>query len=167
MRNSITRWLADLLDRWAVRHMDRRLPDVVIGGSEAPYLMRWWVIPRNPILNVYLHEFRRDDDDRAEHCHPWLSLSLALGGGRMIEIIRHGEQVYRLREIGPGSLVFRRGVHAHRMTIDGIGKPRTLFITGPRFREWGFWCANSRWVHWKEFTAPTDSSRIGKGCGEA
>jgi hypothetical protein len=56
-------------------------------------------------------------------------------------------------------------------------------VTGPRIREWGFWCERDvpvfespaltlarterRWVHWKEFTAAAsdgDSARIGRGC---
>jgi hypothetical protein len=49
-----------------------RNPDFVIGGNERPYLLRWWVIPRNPVFNVYLHCFLRSDDDRALHTHPWL-----------------------------------------------------------------------------------------------
>jgi hypothetical protein len=41
----------------------------------------------------------------------------------------------------------------------------TLFITGRRVRDWGFHCPKG-WVPWQEFTDPTDSGRVGKGCGE-
>lgn len=47
-----------------------RAPDFYIGGNANPYLLRWWVIPRNRFFNVYLHKFLRDDDDRALHDHP-------------------------------------------------------------------------------------------------
>jgi len=38
-------WLAD----WII---GRREPDRVIGDH---YLERWYVVPRNPVLNIYLH----------------------------------------------------------------------------------------------------------------
>ena len=60
-----------MADRLIVR-VQRRAPDFVIGGSDNPYLLRWFLIPRNPVFNVYLHKFMRSDDDRALHTHPWL-----------------------------------------------------------------------------------------------
>lgn len=59
---------------WADRFIERitrRPPDFVIGGQERPYLRRWFVIPRNPIWNVYLHQFLRSD-------HPMTTLRTAL-----------------------------------------------------------------------------------------
>lgn len=57
-----------------------REPDFIIGGAADPYVRRWWLIPRNPVLNVYLHEFLRSDDDLALHDHPWWNASLLLWG---------------------------------------------------------------------------------------
>ena len=54
-------------------------PHKVIGGPD-PYLLRWHVIPRNRLLNVYVHKFLRSDDDRALHDHPWWFVSLILRG---------------------------------------------------------------------------------------
>ena len=59
----------------------RRPPDFIIGEPANPYLIRWWVIPRNRWFNIYLHEIRRSDDDRALHDHPWLNCSILLHGG--------------------------------------------------------------------------------------
>jgi len=56
----------------------RRPPDFVIGPPDDPYMRRWWLLPRNRVLNVYLHHVRHDDDDRALHDHPWASLSILL-----------------------------------------------------------------------------------------
>lgn len=142
-----------------------REPDFFIGGKDNPYLLRWWVIPRNRFFNVYLHKFLRDDDDRALHDHPWLSLSVILRGG----YIEHTATEVRRREAG--SVVFRRAKHAHRIELlrEGFCLARTvvpawtLFITGPRIREWGFHCPRG-WVHWKEFTSEVDSGNVGKGC---
>lgn len=57
-----------------------RDPDVLIGGDVDPYMRRWWVIPRNPYFNIYLHHFLRSDDDRALHDHPWDNMSVLLKG---------------------------------------------------------------------------------------
>lgn len=39
-------------------------PHFYIGGIAKPYLLRWFLIPRNPWFNIYLHKFLCDDDDR-------------------------------------------------------------------------------------------------------
>jgi hypothetical protein len=39
----------------------------------------------------------------------------------------------------------------------------TLFVTGPRVRSWGFWCAHG-WRHWKTFTAGPRGETVGRGC---
>ena len=85
--------------------------ETYIGGKENPYLLRWWVIPRNRFFNVYLHKFLRDDDDRALHDHPWLSLSVILKGG----YVEHTAKEVRRREAG--SIIFRRAKHAHRIEL--------------------------------------------------
>ena len=42
----------------------------------------------------------------------------------------------------------------------------TLFITGPKVREWGFWCPKG-FRPWKEFVSLRDGgNEVGKGCDE-
>jgi hypothetical protein len=155
----------------------RRGPDFVIGGQERPYLRRWWLLPRNPVFNVYLHQFLRSDDDRALHTHPWLFNVSLLLRGRYREWHRLAasdlwgsldQVVYSDREAG--DFKFRWGAAAHRVelfracTREGEPVPCwTLFITGPRVRQWGFLCPQG-FVHWKKFTAAGDKGAIGKGC---
>lgn len=55
------------------------------------------------------------------------------------------------------------GRTAHRIELVD-GPCWTLFITGPRYREWGFHCPEKGWVHWRDFTAPNDYGEIGRGC---
>jgi hypothetical protein len=57
--------------RWFKKIAGSRPPDFVIGG-DSPYMLRWWIIPRNKFFNIYLHRFLRSDDDRALHDHPWV-----------------------------------------------------------------------------------------------
>ncbi len=142
-----------------------RDPDFIIGGAERPYLLRWWVIPRNRFFNVYLHLFCRSDDDRALHDHPWLfNCSVLLDG----EYVEHTSSGVHYRETG--AVKFRWGGAPHRIQL----LPRlygrrdefpvwTLFITGPKVREWGFYCTRG-WRHWREFTSPHDGGQVGRGC---
>lgn len=145
------------------RVASRRAADVVIGGRDRPYLRRWHVIPRNPVFNVYLHQFLRSDDDRALHDHPWWNVSFLLDGAYTEHTIRAGGiHVKTLRTAG--DLKFRLAKAAHRIELTD-GPCWTLFITGPRFRLWGFHCA-SGWIPWQRFTKTVDgSSVVGPGCG--
>lgn len=146
----------------------KRKPDFVIGDD---YLRRWWVIPRNPFFNIYLHNIRRSDDDRALHDHPWPSLSYMIRG-RMLEfsspagkagrVVIGGKKLHP-RLIREGQWVYRPARFAHRLAVINGMDVWTLFITGPRIREWGFHCPQG-WRHWKEFTAPGDATQVGKGC---
>lgn len=172
-----------LADRIIAR-LTRRPPDFIIGGAERPYLRRWWVIPRNKLLNVYLHQFLRSDDDRAHHSHPWLF--------RISWILRNSYTEHRIVEGGisvqeikrAGTISFSWGASPHRVELldQHRSEPRfesgaayladvaepiecwTLFITGPRVREWGFYCMERGFIHWKRFTAPDDKGLTGKGC---
>ena len=190
--------------RYFVVDRRQRMPDVIIGGEARPYMLRWHVIPRNRVFNVYLHHFLRSDDDRALHDHPWWNLSWLLKG-------RYVEVVFRDPELGheggtriiprdEGALATRGAHHAHRILLYPISavtvarayerrvlqalEPEklanetpipvwTLFITGPRLRDWGFYCpkasAAGGWRHWKDFTGYRKTGtghEVGPGCGE-
>lgn len=146
-------------------------PHQIIGSDEDPYLRRWYVIPRNRVLNIYLHHFLRSDDDRALHDHPWPFISMVLKGGywehRQERLIT--TRSYRQS----GTVAFRRSNTAHRVELErddygvfGFPKPFpkkerpawTLILTGPRMRRWGFYCPKG-WVHWETFDHQN-------GCGE-
>jgi hypothetical protein len=134
-----------------------RKPDFIIGPHDAPYLHRWWVIPRNRWFNIYLHQILASDDDRALHDHPWVNCSIILKGG-YVEITPTGSKVRR--RFLP---VLRRAIAAHRLVIKA-GKPCwSLFITGPIIRQWGFHCPKG-WRIWTEFVNARDSGQIGRGC---
>ncbi len=158
LRTVITRHLAPRLIALA----DRRAPGTVIGGADRPYLKRWYLIPRNPVFNVYLHHFLRSDDDRALHDHPWANVSVLLQGEYTEHTISAGGiNVRTVRRAG--DLKARRPSAAHRVELHA-GSCWTLFITGPRVRAWGFHCPHG-WRHWKDFTNPADGGRtIGRGC---
>lgn len=143
------------------RIADRRPPDFIVGGKEDPYLMRWWVIPRNRFFNVYLHHFLRSDDDRALHDHPWWNLSILLKGEYTEHTIAAGG-VHRAVIRRAGQFKFRGAKSAHRIELHN-GPCWTLFLTGPTLRTWGFHCPRG-WRSWKEFVDDRDSGKVGRGC---
>lgn len=150
-----------------------REPDFIIGTKEQPYMLRWWVIPRNRWFNVYLHKIVKDDDDRALHDHPWRTFSVYFRG-RVRETFqeveeRNGVLFYpvnpEVRELSAPNFVYRSQHFRHRLELID-GKPCwTLFFTGPKLREWGFWCPKG-FVIWKDFVDPTEVGNVGRGCGE-
>jgi hypothetical protein len=143
-----------------VRHYFAQKPDVTIGSPDDPHLLRWYVIPRNRFFNIYLHLFLRSDNDRALHDHPWLfNLSILLEG-EYDEIVTSGRA---RRHAGQWKL--RIGPAPHRLELVDKQFCWTLFVTGPRYRTWGFYCPQG-WIPWMEFTKADNPGEIGPGCGE-
>ena len=135
---------------------------LVIGED---YLTRWHIIPRNKWFNIYLHKFVGSDDDRALHDHPWWSVSFKLWGDQLIELAEDergfdedGNLFYidLYRYIHPLWPYFRSATQMHRMILEG-DSAWTLFITGPRVRDWGFRVTpkdggdERGWMHHQEF----------------
>lgn len=150
-------------DKWLAKWL-RLEPHQIIGDEKNPYLKRWYIIPRNRFLNIYLHQFLRSDDDRALHDHPWWFASLLIRGAYW-EHRQDRPLTYRSLRRAP-SLAFRRADTAHRVELDGDAFDEgwrefpawTLIVTGPREREWGFLCPQG-WRHWEKFVHDN-------GCGE-
>lgn len=161
-------FLTDAIARrlWATR---TRKPDVVIGGDARPYMLRWHLARSKWFGGAYLHYFLRDDDDRALHDHPWTSLSLVLSGGTdevycPVGLNASDPANHRRRCFKRGALIWRAAAQAHRVILPN-GPAWTLFIIGPKSREWGFWCPKG-FRHWREYSKPGAPGEIGKGCAE-
>lgn len=150
------------MHRWAETIMVRP-PDFRIVGetNDDDYLHRWYVVPRNSNMNVYLHKLLRSDKD-VPHDHPWHNTSVIVTG-------RYKEQTLdgctRIRNIG--DVVHRRAETAHRLILFPGEQCLSLFFTGPKVRDWGFHCPKG-WVPWQDFTQGSHSGRstVGGGCGE-
>lgn len=142
-----------------------RKSDFVVGTETDPYLRRWWVIPRNKYFNVYLHQFCRSDDDRAMHDHSYWNMSILLSGSYR-EYMTKGPTPYIPRHRGAGAVVIRRPETPHRISLYEGRRVWTLFITGPRVREWGFHCdEGKRWIPWQQFVTQRPGGNVeGPGC---
>lgn len=149
---------ADLagMQRWAESQMTRS-PDFIIGDN---YLRRWWIIPRNPFHNIYLHEINKSDDDRAFHDHPWPNTSFLIIGS----YIEHTPEGIFTRKAG--DIIHRPANALHRLEVIPGERVISLFTTGAVEREWGFQCPQG-WRHWKDFVQLEPGfSGVGRGCGE-
>lgn len=144
---------------WAEATMGSRPRDVLIGSLSDPYIERWWIIPPNKWSNVYLHHVRRSDDERALHDHPWPNTSFLISGS----YIEHTPEGTFVREAG--DVVTRAADALHRLEVIPGERAISLFMTGPKVREWGFACEHG-WVHWRDFVNEANPSLIGRGCGE-
>ena len=133
-----------------------RDPDEIISdtvdGVDVPYLVRWWVKQKTESEqpseeNIYLHLFLRSDYDRALHDHPFDSTSIILQGSYR-EHLADG----KVRVLSEGDIVTRKAEDAHRIELINDEPVWSLFIRGPKVREWGFLCPDG-WTHWTQFIA--------------
>ena len=121
-----------------------------------PYLERYYLFLRDRErfpFNIFLHKFLKSDPDDV-HDHPWPYATLILKGGYW-EWIPHfdtvgrktGEyQVWR----GPGHFRISKANSFHRIELDPDITAWTLFMPGPKQRDWGFLVQN-KWVQWEQY----------------
>ena len=121
-----------------------------------PYLERYYLFLRERErfpFNVFLHKFLKSDPDDV-HDHPWPYATVILKGGYW-EWIPHfdtvgrktGEyQVWR----GPGHFRISKANSFHRIELDPDITAWTLFMPGPKQRDWGFLVQNT-WIQWEQY----------------
>ena len=120
--------------------------DLVIAPDGSPYLYRWHVIPHNKTGNVYFHIQVADDPERPLHDHPWANQSVILAGAGYVEDYANIDDdghimPAHIRWGLIGDTIQRPADQAHRLTMMPGEKhyTMTLFSTGPKIRNWGFW----------------------------
>lgn len=123
----------------------QRPPDLVIKRTGGDYLHRWHIRKDQEHGNVYLHRFLGDDEAFALHDHPWESVSFILQG-------HYREHFPDLPSVtrNPGDIIYRGVGSAHRVELISA-ECWTLFVTGPKVREWGFHCP-SGWKSARELS---------------
>lgn len=177
------KWLAKKLLPICKKIAEERDPDfTIVRGSDAEvYMKRWWLIPRNRLFNVYLH-CMLGDDDAVMHDHMYASLSLVLTRGLGEKYCRDPRREFffeqdlgtgnwdrrsywvQSRSFQAGDVIYRSRHFAHQLLVESPAW--TIFVTGPRLKEWGFWCPRG-WKHFKDYVRVTGkTSKISEGCGE-
>lgn len=181
------KWLERAIDRFICYIRDSGGTPIYIGDEGNPTYWRWFVIPRNRFLNLYLHHFLKDDEHDL-YDHRAANISIILQGEYAEE--RFGwkpcigcplptTRQYRIRRWCP---LFRLPSTPHRVVLPRDtreGRPVpcwSLFIKFPDVRDWGFYCGgrdgmSTFWRPWQEYAASRDPNNVGygikgKGCDE-
>ena len=121
-----------------------------------PYLERYYLFlrERNRFpFNIFLHKFLKSDPDDV-HDHPWPYATLVLKGGYW-EWIPHFDTVGRKTGEyqawrGPGHFRISKANSFHRIELDPDITAWTLFMPGPKQRDWGFLVKN-KWIQWEQY----------------
>lgn len=122
-------------------------PSQVLGNGDDVYMRRWYIERSATEGNVHLHQTLRSDCDAEHHDHPWDNMSIWLRGTGHEEIVGSDGSTTVL-DRPPGTVAFRHAQDRHRILIQ---EPTwTLFLTGPKIREWGF-LHEDGWMHNREF----------------
>lgn len=115
-----------------------RPADLVIAPDGEPYLYRWHII-KTPQASVYFHIQVADDPERPLHDHPWDNQSVILAGG-YDETMLFANRKTHIFHRSVGDTIFRLADWAHRLLLpQGFPYTMSLFSTGPKRRQWGFW----------------------------
>lgn len=119
-----------------------------------PYLHRYYLLSTrwlsrwfpNLSYRLVLHCCVRSDLDGL-HDHPWSWKSKILEGGYW-EHLPNGETVWR----GPGGWRSSKSTDYHRLCLPHEGAQSwSLFLMGPKEKDWGFQDRNGEWVQWQEY----------------
>ena len=121
-----------------------------------PYLERYYLFlkdrDRFP-FNVFLHKFLKSDPDDL-HDHPWPYATIILKGGYYEWTPVFNSKEEKIGEIctwrGPGSFRTNNAKSYHRIELDPSIECWTLFMPGPKQRDWGFLVRNT-WVQWEQY----------------
>lgn len=150
-----------VLNNWLSQNNRKRV--ILDEETNSPYLERYYLLwgdasgdldrPGWVIFNVFLHHICRSDKERQMHDHPWWNCSILLSGGYW----EHTPEGSFWR--GPGSIVWRSPESLHRLELDpekSGGETWTLFLVGPRVRDWGFVSESGEWTQWQNYLANTN-----------
>ena len=125
--------------------------------DKEPYLERYYLFLKDRgsfPFNIFLHKFLKSDPDDL-HDHPWPYCTIILWGGYWEHIpskvnLDGTIAATEGKWYGAGSIRFASSTQRHRIELDKslIAKNKstwTLFIPGPKKRDWGFWTENG-WI---------------------
>ena len=144
------KWFLNFLEKIGRKRivMDRQ--------NNEPYLERYYVFLKDRHkfpFNIFLHHFLKGDPDDV-HDHPWPYATIILKGGYYEWTPQFGADGKKIGEIarwcGPGSFRMAKANSYHRIELDPSVECWTLFMPGPKQRDWGFMVKN-KWVQWEQY----------------
>ena len=124
--------------------------------NNEPYLERYYLFLKDRDkfpFNIFLHKFLKSDPDDV-HDHPWPYATLILKGGYYEWIPQFDSKGKKIGEIctwrSAGSFRTCSATSYHRIELDPDVECWTLFMPGPKQREWGF-LSKGKWIQWQEY----------------
>ena len=126
---------------------DGRLRTIFDRELNEEYLHRYYYLNFRPFTRIVLHRFLRSDIDGL-HDHPWGFSTYILSGGYW-EDTQQG-RFWR----APGYHATQSSKFFHRISLDPNRTDEdtwTLFMMGPKEKDWGFLNKEKNWVQWEEY----------------
>ena len=124
--------------------------------NNEPYLERYYLFLKDRdsfYFNIFLHKFLKSDPDDL-HDHPWPYLTVILKGGywEWTPVFDHnGHKITEeAKWRAPGHIRFNSATSLHRIELDPGVECWTLFMPGPKQREWGF-VKSGVWQQWQNY----------------
>jgi hypothetical protein len=124
--------------------------------NDEPYLERYYLFLKERAkfpFNIFLHKFLKSDPDDL-HDHPWPYATLILKGGYYEWIPLFDSKGTIIGETrhwrGPGHFRICRSNSYHRIELKEGVTAWTLFMPGPKQRDWGF-VKNNQWIQWENY----------------
>lgn len=144
------KWFLNLLDQIGRKRI------VLDRTSDEPYLERYYLFLRDRQqfpFNVFLHKFLKGDPDDV-HDHPWPYVTVILKGGYYEWVPEFDSQGNRISETrywrGPGHIRLSRSASYHRIELKSNITAWTLFMPGPKKKDWGF-LVDNRWIQHEQY----------------
>lgn len=136
-----------MLEAFAKWMQDRGSFRAIKREEGQPYLDRHFILKVKG-RNAYLHRFWDSDPGVDLHDHPYFNISIVLKG----EYLEHLQDNTIIRR-KTGDIVYRTARTAHRIEIEPHwkGKVWTIFLTGKRTRDWGFY-TKTGWIEASKIT---------------
>ena len=126
--------------------------------NDEPYLERYYVFLKDRGVfpfNVFLHKFLKSDPDDV-HDHPWPYATLILKGGYWEWVPEFDEQGTKISERkiwrGAGHFRISSAKSFHRVELEPGVTAWSIFMPGPKQREWGF-LRQGKWIQWEKYLA--------------
>lgn len=95
---------------------------------------RRWRIMETPWFGIYIHGIYKADKDLHLHDHPWNYMSVVLKGAYLEASKVDGE----IRMARPVQWKWNNATRFHKIALLVTPSVYTLFITGKKYREWGY-----------------------------
>jgi hypothetical protein len=113
-----------------------------------PYLERYYIFLKDRKwfpFNVFVHKFLKSDPDDL-HDHPWPYMTIILKGGYWEYTRANVVPTWK----GAGQIRFGHSTDYHRIELEPDVECWTLFVPGPKMRDWGFLVGNS-WIQNEQY----------------